>query len=189
MHSYQATDIHLLVGKLFNSTTKTFPITAICNHCHDKNTRTPRTLSNFSFGSEHSSLSLNNALKQLASKCRGPLCPRCKHYSYKHIHFSKDSPSILCLTPWPGNNSFKVNQELTLGDDVNKVTYKLRGIIYHGHNHFTCRYVTKSRQVYYHDGLKGHEFIHDGSLSYISNNDSVHNSRDMQAVLFLYSAL
>ena len=126
---------------------------------------------------------------QLSSKSRGPLCHRCKRYSQKRIHFSKDTPPILCLTPWPSVEPVKVNQELSLSEGPDKITLKLRGVIYHGQNHFTCRYITKSRQVFYHDGLHGHEYVHDGSMSYITKDDSICHTRDKRAVLFLYSAL
>ncbi|KAF8878573.1 hypothetical protein BD779DRAFT_1447632 [Infundibulicybe gibba] len=45
-------------------------------------------------------------------------------------------------------------------------TYSLRGIIYHGTDHFTARVITSSGAVWYHDGmLTGANLREEGHIS------------------------
>ncbi|KAF8867601.1 hypothetical protein BD779DRAFT_1464052, partial [Infundibulicybe gibba] len=44
--------------------------------------------------------------------------------------------------------------------------YTLRGVIYHGNDHFTARIITREGDIWYHDGmLTGSELIPDGTLA------------------------
>ena len=47
----------------------------------------------------------------------------------------------------------KLSSQVTIGEDGNKVVYKVRGLIYWDKSHFTCRMIGKSNEVYYHDGM------------------------------------
>ncbi|KAI0056157.1 hypothetical protein BV25DRAFT_1787751, partial [Artomyces pyxidatus] len=42
---------------------------------------------------------------------------------------------------------------LQIGDGENKCTYNLKGMIYHGGDHFTARIVNDKGEVWYHDGI------------------------------------
>ena len=49
--------------------------------------------------------------------------------------------------------------------DQNSAGYRLRGIIYFGHHHFTSRFVSHHEVVWYHDGLvTGSSLINEGTL-------------------------
>ena len=81
----------------------------------------------------------------------------------------------------------QMTQGLTLGEQSEKMHFKLRGVIYHGQNHFTCRYISKSRQVYYHDGVNGSQCVYDGVISHVLNEDDLYSTRGRRAILFFYS--
>ncbi|KAK7007938.1 hypothetical protein R3P38DRAFT_2552449 [Favolaschia claudopus] len=45
------------------------------------------------------------------------------------------------------------------------VRYILRGVIYSGGNHFTCRVLTENGNIWYHDGIEtGKDLIDEGDL-------------------------
>ncbi|KLO04461.1 hypothetical protein SCHPADRAFT_834835, partial [Schizopora paradoxa] len=56
--------------------------------------------------------------------------------------------------------------------------YHLRGLMYHGENHFTSTYIDKNQHMWYHDGMgtgRNHEY--QGSLHTTSNNKIIHSHR------------
>ncbi|KAF8871882.1 hypothetical protein BD779DRAFT_1451485 [Infundibulicybe gibba] len=55
---------------------------------------------------------------------------------------------------------------MTLLVDGRQHSYALRGIVYHGDNHFTARVVTVEGRVWYHDGMvTGRELVPEGILT------------------------
>ena len=59
---------------------------------------------------------------------------------------------------------FKVNDEYKV--------LSLRGIIYHGENHFSSRIISSDGTIWYNDGIEtGKNSIEDGHLSTISYED------------------
>ena len=47
----------------------------------------------------------------------------------------------------------KLTSQVTIGERSDKVTYKVRGLIYWDKSHFTCRMLGKSSEAYYNDGV------------------------------------
>ncbi|KAJ7642476.1 hypothetical protein DFH06DRAFT_959883, partial [Mycena polygramma] len=68
-------------------------------------------------------------------------------------------------------------------------TLKLRGIVYGGGGHFTCRFVSNSGTVWYHDGITtGRRCIEEGRLEDIVPADLM-RTRNKLAVLLIYAKL
>ena len=64
----------------------------------------------------------------------------------------------------------KLSSQVTIGEDGNKVVYKVRGLIYWDKSHFTCKSIGKAGEVYYNDGMTiGTSCIHEGKLGDIEN--------------------
>ena len=62
----------------------------------------------------------------------------------------------------------EMTSQVTIRDSSDKLTYKLRGLIYWNRTHFTYRMVDKAGQVYYNDGMTtGNSRIHEGKLGEI----------------------
>ncbi|KZV60291.1 hypothetical protein PENSPDRAFT_548093, partial [Peniophora sp. CONT] len=63
-----------------------------------------------------------------------------------------------------------ITSQVSIGEKENKVTYKVRGLIYWNRSHFTCRMVGKAGEVYYNDGMTlGADCIHEGKLGDIKD--------------------
>ena len=61
-----------------------------------------------------------------------------------------------------------MTSQVTNRDGSDKLTYKLRGLIYWNCTHFTCRMVGKAGQVYYNNGMTtGNSYIYEGKLGEI----------------------
>ena len=64
----------------------------------------------------------------------------------------------------------KLTETVTIGEGASKVKYKLRGLIYWDKDHFTCRLIGRSRQVYFNDGKsRAVDSIHEGGWSDIQD--------------------
>jgi len=67
------------------------------------------------------------------------------------------------------------------------ITYHLRGVIYHGNNHFTCRVVSPLELVWFHDGLvTGSTMVLDGNLS---SQIDLYTCREKSATVAVYLRL
>jgi hypothetical protein len=70
-------------------------------------------------------------------------------------------------------------------DDETKVLY-LRGIVYHGNNHFTSRIITANGKIWYHDGITtGNICMNEGQLN--TSAIDLKNCQGKQLVLAIYA--
>ena len=80
----------------------------------------------------------------------------------------------------------KLSAQVTIGEGQNKVTYRLRGLIYWDHAHFTCRMVGKGNEVYYNDGINtGHTCIPEGPLGDIQDMYQIGEAKLTYVILSL----
>ena len=64
----------------------------------------------------------------------------------------------------------KITAQVTIGDGQDKLTYKVRGLIYWNRTHSTCRMIGKTSEVYYSNGITTRTTcIHEGKLSEIKD--------------------
>ncbi|KZT10057.1 uncharacterized protein LAESUDRAFT_470226 [Laetiporus sulphureus 93-53] len=84
------------------------------------------------------------------------------------------------LQPW-ANHVVNVERTLTISIEERSFRYSLAGIIYHGANHFTCRFFDSAGTSWYHDGADaGRECIYrlarlDDHISLARSSYKVHN--------------
>ena len=79
----------------------------------------------------------------------------------------------------------KISAQVAIGDGQDKLTYKIRGLIYWNRTHFTCRMSGKASEVYYNDGITtGTTCIHEGKLSEIKD---IHNTKGAQLTYVILS--
>ncbi|KAF8218815.1 hypothetical protein L208DRAFT_1347040, partial [Tricholoma matsutake] len=78
-------------------------------------------------------------------------CQSCQSYMIRK-HVFEHAPIIL---------AFDMSQHRTLllpsivlnAVDGHRTAYKLRGVVYHLHDHFTSHFITETGTVWYHDGI------------------------------------
>ncbi|XP_006461605.1 hypothetical protein AGABI2DRAFT_71249 [Agaricus bisporus var. bisporus H97] len=76
--------------------------------------------------------------------------------------------------------------QLDLSFDIGPVVYVLRGIVYHGNNHFTSRFLSAQGKWWYHDGIAcGDRFTLESAFSPTSDLRSV-TSTGATAAIALY---
>ena len=64
----------------------------------------------------------------------------------------------------------KLTAQASIGEKLDKVTYKVRGLIYWNKSHFTCRMLGKAAEVYYNDSMTiGATCIQEGKLTEIQD--------------------
>jgi len=80
-----------------------------------------------------------------------------------------ESPSFLIFTI--NNNKTIINKKLKWKNQNNSVTYRLRGLVYYGDFHFTCRIITQDSRIWFHDGIETRE-----TCQYEGNLDEFHTS-------------
>ena len=95
-----------------------------------------------------------------------PCRQRCNKCSYKLTHQIdyKEAPEILVLE-YPHTN-IKSSHEIKIKIQDEYKVLSLRGIIYHGNNHFCSRIISVDGTIWYNDGITtGNNSIEDGHLS------------------------
>ncbi|KAJ7120562.1 hypothetical protein C8R43DRAFT_900609 [Mycena crocata] len=67
------------------------------------------------------------------------------------------------------------------------VRLRLRGIIYGGQNHFTCRYIDQYGWVWFHDGIATRNTcVREFSIHGLPNEWSLHSCLDRTAIALVY---
>jgi hypothetical protein len=97
-------------------------------------------------------------------------CTLCNEKTYKLTQFHK-SPPLLILAM---NNNAKLEISKKMDIQISKViaNYKLKGIVYLGNFHFTCRLITSNDRVWFHDGrITARRCCEEGHFSNFSNTD------------------
>ncbi|KAJ6545642.1 hypothetical protein B0H19DRAFT_877404, partial [Mycena capillaripes] len=65
---------------------------------------------------------------------------------------------------------------------------KLRGIIYGGQGHFTCRYIEKGGEIWFHDGITtGRRCLPDIDIHRVQDRLSLHRCGEKKAVAVIYA--
>ncbi|KAJ6460798.1 hypothetical protein C8R47DRAFT_993771 [Mycena vitilis] len=68
------------------------------------------------------------------------------------------------------------------------VSLKLRGIIYGGGHHFTCRYIEKDGEMWFHDGITtGRDCLPEIALGRVQDRLSLHRCGEKKAVAVIYA--
>ncbi|KAF9455327.1 hypothetical protein BDZ94DRAFT_1371138, partial [Collybia nuda] len=113
--------------------------------------------------------------------CQECLSPMVKHIKYNHI------PKTLVLE-YPHTN-IETSHQIKFVVNGKSTSLYLRGIIYHGDNHFTSRVISREGQIWYHDGMLTKETcIEDGTLQNMSNEE-LKECQDKDLVLAVYSQI
>ena len=90
-------------------------------------------------------------------------CHVCRSHTVRQ-HIFEDTPAIIAFDLSQHQISLLESIVITTvnGD---RMTYKLRGVMYHLDNHFTSRFISESGCVWYHDGIStGRQMVPDGSF-------------------------
>jgi len=68
----------------------------------------------------------------------------------------EEYPPVIIFVPLPDNFVVRISNELRIRvqNPINEIRYSLRGIIYHGSNHFTCRIIDQYCQCW---NINGHD--------------------------------
>ncbi|KAI0026652.1 hypothetical protein K488DRAFT_65500, partial [Vararia minispora EC-137] len=81
----------------------------------------------------------------------------------------------------------ELTKTISVGDGLNKAVYKLKGIVYSGQSHFTCRFLNRSGHVFYHDGMTtGRRCVYESNYTNLTDPHHTHNKF---AYLAIYSRL
>jgi len=95
-----------------------------------------------------------------------PCRQRCNECSYKLTHQIdyKEAPEILVLEYSCTNITSSHRIKIKIEDEYRVLS--LRGVIYHGNNHFCSRIISADGTIWYNDGIAtGNNSIEDGHLS------------------------
>ena len=110
----------------------------------------------------------------------------CSGEMIEHIAYAEVTKIIILEYPYCNTKTSHKVKFVINGEDV---LLSLRGIIYHGDNHFTSRVFSSEGRVWFHDEITTrNECIEDGQLYDKSNND-VRYYKDQELVLAIYSQL
>ncbi|KAJ6488146.1 hypothetical protein C8R47DRAFT_978889 [Mycena vitilis] len=80
------------------------------------------------------------------------------------------------------------SNELVLPCQGEVVSLRLRGIVYGGQGHFTCRYIERGGEMWFHDGITtGRVCLPEINLSRVEDRLRLHRCGEKKAVAVIYS--
>ena len=125
----------------------------------------------------------------LACSCLYSECQNCKANCVAVTNYTR-APPLLCI-PIHTKIYQDIQVEETIRTDIfdeNLHSYRLKGLIYFGHSHYTCRYIDCNRYVWYSDGLVSNGiFTNEGHMSSFQNG-ALLNCRTMSLNAVIYLA-
>ena len=145
--------------------------------------------------SQHTSykVSLTTLLHiSLRCSCLYGECQKCNTNCVAETTYTR-APPFLCL-PIPTEIHQYIQVEGTIRTDIfdeNLHSYKLKGLIYFGHSHYTCRYIDCNGYVWYSDGLFANGiFTNEGHMSNFHNSEFLTcRTRSLNAVIYLADSI
>ncbi|KAJ6597609.1 hypothetical protein DFH09DRAFT_903839 [Mycena vulgaris] len=95
-------------------------------------------------------------------------------------------PSIMML--YINSNRISFDPILQFDRNSTLVRLRLRGIIYGGQGHFTCRYISKNGDVWFNDSMMtGQSCVPQGHLSEFTNAMDLHACIGRSALAVVYA--
>ncbi|KZV61306.1 hypothetical protein PENSPDRAFT_671092 [Peniophora sp. CONT] len=178
----QFTDMAQLITCLLEDTSgNRIRYTRQCMTCNAKDTPLFRSPT-WNLPVQSSPRLLSAEIKHRLSKMSSEACKSCgakkvkEEYTINH----HDPPPFIALgledrrEMGEGACQPKLTATVSIGEKGDKVTYKLRGLVYWNGTHFTCRMIGKAGEVYYNDGMiSGATSIQEGPLAKSALRDVV----------------
>src|SRR6267154_1894318 len=113
--------------------------------------------------------------QQVCSNCNAPL-ESTIHFSETHKIYAVDVT----------DRNVTLSRTVKIQGSVHATTLHLKGLVYHGGYHFTCRIVDESGNIWFHDGMTtGRTSIKDGKFGTVSQ-PNLKECRNKQLCLVIY---
>jgi hypothetical protein len=114
--------------------------------------------------------------EQICSNCNTPLPTR--------LHFSQ-APKILAFDL--NDRNVTLSHKVSVMGATRSTTLYLKGLVYHGDFHFTCRIVDFSGNIWFHDGMTmGSTSTYDGKIGHVGQ-PNLHKCRNKKLCLAIYA--
>jgi hypothetical protein len=180
----ELTSMDHLLRYLFDTPFATLDSCLICTQHHlvDSSAQLAGTCCVLSAGTvSHSSISswvsnLMESTQHTCALCYEPVQMRfsfCRPWPLMAFEFAWQSPEI-CV-------------HIVVCVNGEQIQYSLAGIVYFGHEHFTCRIISRAGWVWFHDGITtGHSMINEGHVNTVG---SLSICRGKQAAVAIYAML
>jgi hypothetical protein len=133
-------------------------------------------------------LPVSQWIKDLMKRGAGQ-CPACRSANHR-VKLTMRSrmlnvPYLMILSIDGGQ--FEYNRALQFDCNGIQKVLVLRGVIYQGGAHFTCRIITSSGGIWYHDGMTtGSQCVHEGEMNDIQP-EFLRSAQDRVAVALIYA--
>jgi len=179
------TDICDLIENILFSNTNTLYSWYHCNKCNTRRQIENNIPSYVIYLSNNFPGSIAQYLQRFLCRSSTKKCRICKS-NMDRISFYKDMPGILTFSNLNLNMTISKKFKIKT-NDLNDVTYRLKGIIYHGGFHFNSRIITLDNNVWFHDGMTyGKNCIDEGELNnYLS--DDLSKRTEYKSCLLVYA--
>ncbi|KAJ7187209.1 hypothetical protein C8R46DRAFT_880338 [Mycena filopes] len=80
------------------------------------------------------------------------------------------------------------NDEIVLDTDTGRARLRLRGIIYGGQGHFTCRFIQSDGTIWFHDGITtGSSCLRESKVQDIGDRLQLHRCGEKTAAAVIYA--
>ncbi|KAJ7284745.1 hypothetical protein C8J57DRAFT_1052200 [Mycena rebaudengoi] len=99
----------------------------------------------------------------------------------------QSTPPLLYLDI-PSTSTCLIDPQIEIVSEAQSRSMYLRGIIYHGENHFVARIVSKEGDVWFHDGIAtGSHMLYEGNITNPDLLNGLHVIGNKKAVGVIYS--
>jgi hypothetical protein len=180
----ELTSMDQLLRYLFDTPFSTLTSCLICTQHHlvESSAQIAGTCCVLSAGTvSHSSISswvsnMMESTQHICAHCYGPVQMR--------FNFCRPWPLIAFEFAW---QSPEINVHIVVCVNGVEIQYSLAGVVYFGHEHFTCRLISSAGLVWFHDGITtGQSVINEGHVNTVG---SLSICRGKQAAVAIYAML
>jgi hypothetical protein len=155
-----------------------------CSHCDQTILINSNCINRVIFVPENTTGSTAQVVDRHFHHETGQRCSSCTAPLQTTIHFS-DTPKILAINV--------VDRDITLSQTIKvmgatcSTILHLRGLVYHGGFHFTCRIIDPLGKIWFNDGIStGRTSTEDGWFGKVSQ-PNLHTCRNKQLCLAIYA--
>ena len=118
---------------------------------------------------------MHHQSQQICSNCNAPLETKI-HFNETHKIYAVDVT----------DRNVTLSRTVKIQGSVQATTLHLKGLVYHGGYHFTCRIIDESGNIWFHDGIAtGRISIKEGKFGSVSQ-PNLKKCRNKQLCLLIY---
>jgi hypothetical protein len=149
-YGHMGISVSALATQMFYPVYKVPQLHLHCSHCNHSVVINDNHVGRIMYVNSNATGSISQILDNHLHHRSQEVCSNCNAPVHSTIHFSETHKLYAVDVT---DRSISVSQTIKIQGSVHSTILHLKGLVYHGGCHFTCRFVDQSGNIWYHDGM------------------------------------